>query len=112
MLRNINPVSLPNTSLPTEGRFWPARLDPKQTAEFLGFQEHDIPVLVFHGLLEPLGKPVPNARKYFAAIQIYGLGQNPAWLNKATRVLYQHWQDKNANRTKDESAPVAEAALN
>jgi len=93
-------------------RLWPARLDSAQTAKVLGFQEHDIPVLVFHELLDPLGKPAPNARKYFAAVEVYGLGQDRAWLNKATRILYQHWQDKNANRTKNESAPAAGPALN
>ena len=103
----------PNMLLQAEGAgFSPARLDSAQTARVLGFQEHDIPVLVLHDLLEPLGKPAPNARKYFAAIEICDLGQDRAWLNKATRVLYQHWQDKNANRTKDESATAASATLN
>lgn len=86
------------------------RIDAARTAEILGFQEHDIPVLVLHELLKPLGKPAPNARKYFAATEIYELAQDRDWLNKATRVLYQHWQTKNANRTKDDSAPPASAS--
>jgi len=81
----------------------PARLDARQSAEILGFQEHDIPVLIYHGLLEPLGKPAPNARKYFARIHILDLAENPAWLTKATRVVYRHWQEKNANRVKTET---------
>src|SRR5579885_1618619 len=81
----------------------PARLDATQTAGLLGFQEHDIPVLVYHRMLEPLGKPAPNSRKYFARIQIMVLADNPAWLSKATNLLYQHWHIKNANRSKDES---------
>src|SRR5262245_18441105 len=101
-------MQMPTNTLPqAEGvGFSPARLDSAQTARFLGFQEHDIPVLVSIDLLEPLGKPAPNARKYFAAVEIFELAQDRNWLNKATRVLYQHWQDKNANR-KDESASVA-----
>jgi hypothetical protein len=88
---------------------YPARLDAKQTAQILGFQEHDIPVLSSHGLLEPLGKPAANARKYFAKVHIMELAENPAWLAKATHALYQHWQGKNANRDKCESA--AEIAI-
>jgi hypothetical protein len=41
----------------------PARLDAKLTALVLGFQEHDIPVLIAAKMLKPLGKPVPNATK-------------------------------------------------
>ncbi len=76
------------------------RIYAAKVAGILGFQEHDVPVLVLHGLLKPLGKPAPNARKYFAATEIYELAEDRDWLNKASRVLYQHWQTKNANRTK------------
>lgn len=33
----------------------PARLGVRETAWLLGFNESDIPVLVAHGLLKPLG---------------------------------------------------------
>jgi hypothetical protein len=79
--------------------FIPAKLDAAMTAKILGFQEHEIPVLVSHELLEPLGKPpVPNCRKYFARRQIMELADNVKWLSKATNVLYGYWQKKNANR--------------
>ena len=45
----------------------PARLNPEQASWVLGFQAHDIPVLVACGLLKPLGTPPPNGVKYFAA---------------------------------------------
>jgi hypothetical protein len=77
----------------------PARLDVKQTADILGFQEHDIAPLIREELLEPLGKPMPNARKFFARVQILEIADNPAWLSKATKAIYQHWVDKNATRT-------------
>jgi hypothetical protein len=48
----------------------PARLHVGQVAELLGFADHDIPVLVRHGALSPLGKPQPNAQKWFAAAEI------------------------------------------
>jgi hypothetical protein len=34
----------------------------------MGFTPHDIPTLVRAGLLKPLGRPTPNAVKYFAAL--------------------------------------------
>jgi hypothetical protein len=77
----------------------PGRVDADKTAEILGFEAHDLPVLVNNGLLQPLGKPAANARKYFAAVRILELAEDSAWLNKATRILYQHWQEKNAKRT-------------
>jgi hypothetical protein len=79
--------------------FLPARLDAKQTAKALGFQEHDIPVLVRHGQLEPLGNPpTPNCTKYFSRVEIMGRADDPSWLFKATKLIYQHWLGKNANR--------------
>ena len=93
-------------------RLWPARLDSEQTARVLGFQEHDIPVLVGRDMLQPLGKPAANARKYFAAVDVQAVAADSAWLNKATRILYQHWQEKNANRTNEESSAAASAATN
>jgi hypothetical protein len=78
------------------------RIDAKQTAQILGFQEHDIPVVVSEGLLEPLGKPGQNCRKYFARVQIMDLAEDAKWLSKATNVLYEHWQGKNASRKSNE----------
>lgn len=78
----------------------PARLDANQTASILGFQEHDIPPLVKEELLEPLGKPMPNARKYFARVQIMEIAEDKAWLSKATKLISQYWQGKNASRVK------------
>ena len=90
---------------------FPARIDAKQTADVLGCQEHDIPVLVQHGLLEPLGKPAPkNARKYFASLEVLALAQDRAWLGKATRTLYLHWQGRIAARTKGQPEGEAIAA--
>lgn len=81
----------------------PARMTAELTAKILGFQEHDIPVLVNLGQLEPLGKPPkPNCVKYFARVQILEISENLSWLSKATKTLYQHWNVKNANRKSNE----------
>ena len=87
----------------------PARLDVKQTADILGFQEHDIAPLVREEMLEPLGKPMPNARKYFARVQIMEIADDPSWLSKATKLIYQHWQEKNASRTNSSAEMIGEA---
>jgi hypothetical protein len=82
----------------SSGIFLPGRLDAKQAAQVLGVQEHDVPVLVSRKLLDPLGDPVDNAKKYFAAVEIMEKAADPGWLAKATRNLYRHWQEKNASR--------------
>jgi hypothetical protein len=84
----------------------PARLTVSQTAAVLGFEDHNIPVLVKARLLTPLGKPAPNATKYFAAVSVTGLAQDPAWLAKATNALYSHWLDENSRRPKTEETDL------
>jgi hypothetical protein len=74
----------------------PARLDSDHTARLLGFQRHDIPLLIQAKLLKPLGKPIPNSVKYFQATTLEELRSNTAWLDAATRLLTQFWQCKNA----------------
>jgi hypothetical protein len=84
----------------------PARLDARQTATLLGFQVHDIPVLIAAKLLEPLGKPVPNAPKYFAACVLEDLRGNPDWLDRASRAVSRHWRAKNGRKTQTAGAGV------
>ena len=77
----------------------PGRLNAVQAARLLGFQTHDIPVLITARLLEPLGKPVPNAPKYFAAVALDVLRSDPAWLDKATKSISRHWRDRNGRKS-------------
>ncbi len=76
----------------------PARLNTSETALVLGFQEHDIAPLVAAKLLVPLGKPAPNAPKYFAAVEIVERAANPEWLSSGTKVIAKHWLRKNQQR--------------
>jgi hypothetical protein len=76
----------------------PARLNAEQVAQYLGFQEHDIPVLVSAGLLNPLGNPVQNSTKYFHRKEIERLGDDKNWLHRATKVVATHWAKQNARR--------------
>ena len=73
----------------------PARLDVDQAAEVLGFLKHEISVLLSAGLLRPLGKPAQNGHKFFCTTEILELSQNRDWLDKATRAVAKHWQERN-----------------
>ena len=87
----------------------PARLDAAQTAALLGFQPHNIAILIDASLLKPLGRPAPNGIKYFAAVAIERLRDDPEWLDKATRTISRRWQEKNRTvRTTRDSSPQAE----
>lgn len=77
----------------------PARLDSTQTAKVLGFQPHDIPILVSAGHLVPLGRPLPNSTKYFAALVVEQCAADPQWLDKATKLVAKHWAKKNARES-------------
>lgn len=83
----------------------PARLKAEEAGAVLGFEAHDIPILVSNKLLKPLGKPVPNATKYFAAVEIIELAEDPNWLNKATQTIYNYWAGKNGRKIKRVSPP-------
>src|SRR6266481_4309196 len=66
----------------------PPRLNARQPADLLGFQEHDIPILVRGKLLKPLGEPSPNAIKYFATSELLAVSNDRGWLSRATMVVY------------------------
>src|SRR4029079_3293626 len=78
----------------------PGRLNPSETALLLGFQEHDIAPLVSAKLLLPLGKPAPNAPKYFASSEIEKRAQDNDWLSAATKALSHHWLKKKRHAMK------------
>jgi hypothetical protein len=76
----------------------PARLNVTEVAILLGFKEHDIAPLIVAKLLTPLGKPAPNAPKYFAAIEIVRRMESTGWLSEATRTLARRWSAKNSRK--------------
>jgi hypothetical protein len=84
----------------------PARVDVAQAAVLLNFGEHDIRFLLSAGLLHALGKPAPNAPKYFSTIDILALAENREWLDKATKAISTHWREKNS-RLKSDSGRAA-----
>jgi hypothetical protein len=76
----------------------PARLTVEQTAWVLNCQVHDMPVLVARHLLKPLGNPMPNSVKFFAAAEVLELAKDQGWLSKVTVAINQNWKIKNAAR--------------
>jgi hypothetical protein len=76
----------------------PARLSTGEASAILGFQEHDIAPLISAKLLTPLGKPAPNAPKYFASVDIITASQDREWLSQATRALAKYWQGRNEKK--------------
>ena len=76
----------------------PARLLAGQVAKLLNCTTEDVAILVSAGKLRPLGKPRPNAVKFFSSIELITLLANPSWLDEATKTITQHWRRKNAHR--------------
>ena len=79
----------------------PGRLTVAQASILLGFNSIDVPVLIAKRLLRPLGKPAPNAIKYFARRDIEQLADDSAWLSRATQTMYEHWHKRNKGKPKD-----------
>ena len=85
----------------------PARLNPEQAGWYLGFQLHDIPILVNAGLLKPLGSPPPSGVKHFATSVLEELRRDVKWLARASDAIHRHWQLKNAQKGKGTACPSA-----
>jgi hypothetical protein len=77
----------------------PARLTVAITAALLNCGEHDIPVLISHGLLKPLGHPPPNAVKYFAPTYVLELAGDSERMGEITDTIHEYWRGKNAARS-------------
>jgi hypothetical protein len=87
----------------------PARLGINETAWLLGFNEHDVPVLVTAGLLKPLGRPPASGSKFFATVELQTLRNDTRWLAKASDAIVNYWRTKNLGRKscRDEQRAIA-----
>src|SRR5947207_7409185 len=74
----------------------PARLDATQAAWFLGFERHEIPILIAAGLLKPLGHPARNATKFLATQALEQLRSDEKWLARASDAICEYWRERNA----------------
>ena len=76
----------------------PARLSATQAAWFLGFEPHEIPILVMANLLRPLGHPPRNSTKFFATEVLEQLRRDEKWLARASDAICNYWRDRNARK--------------
>ena len=76
----------------------PARLLASQVAKLLNCTTDDVAILVSAGKLRALGKPRPNAVKFFSTVELIALLADPDWLDEATKSIGQFWRRKNARR--------------
>jgi hypothetical protein len=111
MLTSRSPVPAQEKFVMLNCRRLPGRLNTSEAALLLGFQEHDIAVLVAAKLLVPLGKPALNAPKYFAAVEIAARASDSEWLSGATKQLTKHWLRKNQRKSKCRSSAAQFTAL-
>jgi hypothetical protein len=86
----------------------PARLQAGQVAKLLNCSTDDVAILASSGKLRALGRPRPNAVKYFNSIELITLLANPDWLDEVTRTISQYWQRKNARRRSLPGEPPAD----
>ena len=85
----------------------PARVGINEAAWLLGFNDHDISVLVSAGLIKPLGRPPASGSKYFATVELQTLRNDTRWLAKASDAIVNYWRGKNSSRrNKCEPLPV------
>jgi hypothetical protein len=75
-----------------------ARLLAAQVAKLLNCTVEDVGLLVSAGKLRALGKPRPNAVKFFSTVELIALLVDPDWLDDATKTIGQFWRRKNARR--------------
>ena len=76
----------------------PARLSATQAAWFLGFEPHEIPILVMANLLRPLGHPARNSTKFFATETLEELRRDEKWLARASDAIRSYWRERNARK--------------
>ncbi len=86
-----------------------ACIGAEEAASVLGWPPYYIPFLVRAGHLKPLGKPGQNARKWFALVELERLGADPAWLDKAIRIVEKRIQEQNGKQKgRGDDAPAEE----
>ena len=77
----------------------PARLLASQVASLLNCTVDDVSILVSAGKLNALGRPRPNAVKFFSTVELIALLADRDWLDDSTKTIGQFWRRKNARRS-------------
>ena len=90
----------------------PARLQSSQVGKLLNCSTDDVAILASAGKLRALGRPKPNAVKYFSSIELITLLADREWLDDATKTIGQFWRRKNARRQGLREEPFTTASAN
>lgn len=77
---------------------WPACVCAEDAARFLGWPTYFMAFLARAGHLKPLGKPAQNSRKWYAMVELEQLSRDPAWLDKAIRIVEKQLREGNAKK--------------
>lgn len=90
----------------------PARVRVEEAAWLLGFSIHEIPILVAHGLIKPLGHPTIAGVKFFSVVALEELRRDQKWLAKACDCIAEYWRRANqkqkaARNDHNQDAPQA-----
>jgi hypothetical protein len=72
-----------------------------ETAWYLGFQLHEVSILVGADLLKPLGHPAANTSRFFSTESLTALRNDEKWLGKATDAISAYWRRKNGQKRTD-----------
>jgi hypothetical protein len=94
----------------TEKQFYgkrPACVSMEEAAAMFGWPNYYLPFLVRAGHLKPLGKPMQNARKWFATIEIERMSNDPEWLDKAIRIVEKQIQEMNRKQRGKEQSEMS-----
>ena len=83
----------------------PARLNATQTAWYLGFEPHEIPILIAASLLKPLGHPARNGTKFFSTQALDQLRRDDKWLARASDAICDYWRERNARSRSCDRGP-------
>ena len=76
------------------------RLTKGEVAKYLKTTEEGVAYLAKKGCLKPLGHPDETKQKLFSALKFFAQMQDVRWLGKATDLLYEFVEAKNATQTK------------
>lgn len=76
----------------------PARVRVEEAALLLGFSVHEIPILMAHGLMKPLGHPPLTGVKFFSVTSLEEFRRDEKWLAKASDCIVEYWRDRNEKK--------------
>jgi hypothetical protein len=79
-------------------------------AKLLNCSNEDVAILVSAGKLRALGRPKPNAVKFFSSIELITLLADRDWMDDATKTIGQYWRRKNTRRNGLTLEKLADAA--